>query len=277
MEDNAGRYFIYNGGLEASTNVEMPSPAGKKAVYEVIRIIDGVPLFLLDHYFRMEGSIKSTGGEIGFSSSELLHMIGRLVKANGNVNCNVKVMAIGSSGGNQLLMYICKSYYPPEEAIKKGVKVGLLRLERQNPNIKLINHSYREAADKRIEEGNYFEVLLCSNDGNITEGSKSNVFFVKENKIYTAPGSYVLKGITRKYVMDACEAAGYEVLEAFTAVDSLNEVEGLFLSGTSIKVLPVSQIEDRSFPSAVNPVIAAVREGYEEIIKKYIERDVNIW
>ena len=277
MTDNVGRYYIYNGELRDSTIVEMPVPEGGKAVYEVIRLIEGVPLFLEDHYERMQNSIANIGSEIDFTCSVLSGQIKKTVEANDNLNCNVKIMLVLTETGKQTLMYISKSYYPDEDLIKKGVNVGLLRLERENPNIKIMNRTYREAADKKIREGNYFEVLLCSNDGSITEGSKSNVFFVNGNRIFTAPGTHVLKGITRKYIIEACKSAGYEVLEAFTAVNSLKETDGLFLSGTSIKVLPVTGVEELCFQSAKNPVIQAVREEYDKVIKKYIDENVKIW
>ncbi|OGO82057.1 MAG: hypothetical protein A2Y21_05930 [Clostridiales bacterium GWC2_40_7] len=277
MTDNIGMYYFYNGELKDSTIVQMPVLKGNKAVYEVIRLIEGVPLFLKDHYERLQGSISNIGYKIDFSFEVLADQIKKTSEANCNLNCNVKIMVILTEAGRQTLLYISKSFYPDEELIEKGVNVGLLQLERENPNIKLINLTYREAADKKIREGNYFEVLLCSSDGSITEGSKSNVFLVKENRIFTAPGANVLKGITRKYVMEACKSAGYEVLETNIAVSRLKEMDGLFLSGTSIKVLPVTGVEELCFKSAKNPVIQAIRKEYDKIIKKYIDEYVNIW
>lgn len=277
MTDSVGRYYIYNGELRDSTNTEMSVPTEDRAVYEVIRLIDGVPLFLEDHYERMRNSMVNLGYGINFGFGVLAGQIKKIAEANGNLNCNIKVMLTFTEAGRQILLYVSKSYYPPEEIIKKGVKVGLLQLERENPNIKLMNHTYREAADKKIREGDYFEVLLQSNDGNITEGSKSNVFFVKGKRICTAPGTHVLKGITRKYVIEACKMAGYEVIETFTQTGSLSEIDGLFLSGTSIKVLPVASVEGICFISANSSVIQAIKNKYDEIIKKYVDENVKIW
>ena len=277
MTDNAGRYYIYNGELRDSNHMEIAVPVGNQAVYEIIRIIAGVPLFLEDHYERMRISMRNIGYETDFTCSSLAGEIKRTIEANGQINCNVKIMTIFAETGSHILLYISKSHYPEEELFENGVKAGLMQLERENPNIKLLNHAYRYAADKKIREGDYFEVLLCRDDGSITEGSKSNVFFVKGNRIYTAPDTYVLKGITRKYVMEACRIAGYEVCETLTAVSLLKNMDGLFLSGTSIKVLPVAEVGELGFQSAKNPAIKAVREEYDKIIKKYIDGHVKIW
>ena len=120
-------------------------------------------------------------------------------------------------------------------------------------------------------------MLLVNDRGMITEGSKSNAFFVKNNAIYTAPGDAVLKGITRKYVFEACNNAGFDVKEQFIAADELKDISGAFLSGTSIKVLPISTIDGRTYNSSANPVVSAVRREYDKLLEKYIEDNVNIW
>lgn len=277
MKDNAGKYYIYNGKLLDTAVDNMPDSSGRQTVYEVIRLINGVPLFLEDHYERMGNSMEKTGAKLHLSCSELAGQICSAAKANDNMNCNVKVMIISNEDHTDTLLYNSKSFYPDKHMFESGVSVGLLQLERQNPNVKLINNDYRETADRKMREGNFFEVLLYSRDGSITEGSKSNVFFVKGNKIFTSPGTHVLMGITRKYVIEACRTAGYEVTEAFTHVDTLEEVDGIFLSGTSIKVLPVANVEQMTFKSSVNPVVQAVGREYDKILNKYIEANVKIW
>ncbi|MDR3121960.1 MAG: hypothetical protein LBU58_11615, partial [Clostridiales bacterium] len=47
-------------------------------------------------------------------------------------------------------------------------------------------------------------------------------------------------------------------------------VRGLFITGTSIGLLPVSRIDDLIFHSADDPVIKAVRAEYEAITREYI-------
>ena len=87
----------------------------------------------------------------------------------------------------------------------------------------------------------------------------------------------MLKGITRKYVFEACRNAGFDVGEEFVRADEIDEIEGCFLSGTSIKVLPVRSIDDIVLNSADNPVISDIRQEYDKILGEYIDRHVNMW
>lgn len=277
MEDNIGAFYISNGTVRSAVTPEYVDILRNRVVYEVVRIIDSVPLFFEDHFIRMENSFKAIGGELKLSAGVLKAGIRSLLKANGSSCCNVKLTVYEGTDAQKYLMYISKSSYPGQEEISRGVPVGLLRLERQNPNAKVLNKSYKEAVVESINSGSFFEVLLVNRDNGITEGSKSNVFFFRGGRIFTAPGSEVLKGVTRKYVLEACKAAGYDVVEGMVNTDMLEEVEGLFLSGTSIKVLPISEVDRRKFASADHPAIISVRNEYDALVKKYIDENVNIW
>ena len=61
----------------------------------------------------------------------------------------------------------------------------------------------RERPVRLISDNKLYEVLLVDRNGRITEGSRSNVFFVKGNKFYTGPSAMVLVGITRKKYWNA--------------------------------------------------------------------------
>jgi len=295
MDDNVGLFYVVDGRVKDSAD---PGPAGMeghKVVYEVVRVVDGVLLFYSDHFSRMVHSFNAIGMHLNITAGTLGEYARILLKVNGCRSCNIKIAVFEAESRQKCLLYISKSHYPSRDEIMVGVPAGLLRIERRDPNIKLLNNAYREAVSARIREGGYYEVLLVNDEGFITEGSKSNVFFIKGNKIFTAPGAYVLKGVTRKYVIEACRTAGFEVVEAFTgaaglgtvdgvtgleAVDGVaghETVDGIFLSGTSIKVLPVSVVEDRLYSSSSNPVILKVIDEFDKLVEKYIENVVNIW
>lgn len=279
MEDNAGKYVVHNGVVKEWAeldNIDSQKLTGR-AAYEVVRIIDGVPLFCEDHYERLKSTFKAIGTHLDLTESQLADNIRKLLNKSGNRNCNVKVVILNKTRSQEQLIYISKSYYPTETEFSSGVRTGLLQIERKNPNAKIFNKAYKDAVEKKLLEGGFFEVILVDNEGRITEGSKSNLFVIKNGKIVTAPGEFVLKGITRKYVFEACRNAGFDVEEEFVGADEIDEIEGCFLSGTSIKVLPVRSIDDIALNSADNPVISAIRQEYDKILGEYIEMHVKLW
>jgi len=273
MEDNVGLYCIINGGVEPSVRLQSVDKTGKEAVYDVIRIMEGVPLFFEDHYLRLKNSLNYLGVDLNVSGQEMKGRIKKLIEANKQKDCNVKVIVYHDMCVQSFLLYISRAYYPSIDEIEQGVKVSLLHMERENPNVKIVNYSYRQAVIKKMKEQNAFEVLLVNHGNKITEGSKSNVFFVKGSKVFTAPDEYVLRGITRKYVIDACKQIGAELIETLVGIDSLTEMEGLFISGTSIKVLPVASIDNYQYKSGIHPAIVGIRDQFDSIVREYIKQN----
>lgn len=270
LAGNAGTKYSINGDIKLVQMMEYLDIKSENIVYEVIRIIDGIPLFFEDHYYRLRNSFKLLGYELVLSGADIVRDIKKLVNANFLKNCNVKIIVYMEESVQNLIMYVNTSYYPDENKYKKGIGVSLFEFERQNPNIKLIDRDYKEKVNLLLHDNEVFEVLLINKDGKITEGSKSNVFFVKKGKVYTAPVEYVLSGITRKYVIEACKREGIEVIETLIDIDSLENIEGVFISGTSIKVLPVSKIDNYCFESGTNPVVVAVHRRFDKLVEEYI-------
>ncbi|HHV98761.1 MAG TPA: aminotransferase IV [Clostridiaceae bacterium] len=271
-----GRYYIIDEKTEKTEDFNILSMNIINPVYEVIRIINGIPLFMEDHYQRLINSSMALGIQLEYTQEYILRQIDSLLKLNEKNNCNVKIIIYSTESARddsaqRFVCYISKSYYPDIETVRKGVPVSLIKLEREKPNVKILNDQYRQKVSSKIEEDGVFEVLLVNSDGKITEGSKSNVFFVKGEKVFTAPDSYVLKGITRKYILDSCRSAGVEVIEELVDVNSLENFDGVFLSGTSIKVLPVSRIDNMIFKSGTCPTIVAIRDEFDRLLEKYIQ------
>jgi len=290
MNDNVGKYIILNGMVKDSAEKTDADLAAGKAAYEVLRIIRGVPLFFEDHIERLRGTLEATGfisqapdggepagGDCVFSADNLKENIKKLLSANEADFCNVKIVIIETGSRTEQLMYISRSRYPTREEADSGVKTGLLQIERHNPNAKVLSKEYINAVSAKMKEDDFYELILMDSRGRITEGSKSNVFFIRDGSIITAPGEYVLKGVTRKYVFEACKRAGYTVTEQFLDARDLPLAEAAFLSGTSINVLPVKKIEKHEMQSSANPLIKAVRHEYELLLEKYIDEHVKLW
>lgn len=272
MKDNAGEMCMLNNSLEPSLKFEDFEIRREGVVYDVVRIIDKVPLFLEDHFERMSSSFRMLGLDLYFTQEQMMEQIKQLISANRQDNCNVKTVVFKDAGGWNCLLYISSSYYPGRDEVERGVHTSLLHLEREKPNVKLVDRHSREAALRKMKERGAFEVLLVNREGKLTEGSKSNLFFVKGSTVYTAPDEYVLKGITRKHVLEACRRADVPIVRALADVNSLDEFDGVFISGTSINVLPVSSIDSLKYNSGRNPVIAGIREQYEKLVREYVEK-----
>ncbi|PJI09809.1 MULTISPECIES: aminotransferase class IV [Clostridium] len=274
MEKCAGSYFLYNGKVEDKSKFDGGFDYKGKCLYEVIRIIDGIPLFLDGHIHRFENSFKIENLKLPVTEHKIEENIFELVKANNKKIGNIKLVFNYVDNKFDFYSYFIPHKYPDKSDYENGVKTIIYHGERSNPNAKVINLDFRSSVDKKIKEMNVFEAILVDRNGNITEGSKSNIFMVKDNKVYTAPKEDVLPGITRDVIIKVCKNCGLEVLDKRINYKDINKLDGLFISGTSPKVLPICEVDEMKFDSQKVQTIKRIRKGYDEYIEKYI-RDFN--
>ena len=276
LEENVGRYVCVNGTLvdsEGLAGLALRTPVDDDAVYEVIRVVDGVPLFWEDHLARLSASLHSAGLP-QVDPSALAHDAALLVRELPLAVGNLRVVATES----MRVMHQRKHAYPAEETYWNGVAVGTMAWDRVKPGEKAVRPDYKKAVAAKLAQsgpfGRYYETLLVSSDGRVTEGSRSNAFFLDRATgiLRTTPDADVLLGVTRRHVLEAVRRAGVPLRQdAATASDVLaGRYAAVFLTGTSIGVLPVSSIEGRALASARDETIARIRTEYDRIVSEYI-------
>ncbi|HEY8361722.1 MAG TPA: aminotransferase class IV [Tissierellaceae bacterium] len=271
-------YLIINGEIQKTEETDIFEKIEKPPIYEVIRIIDRVPLFFEDHLNRMLESAKIIDYKIPRTENEIRNDIKTLIYKNEIDRLNVKLLTTDVDGyGRVFLVYNIESFYPPEEYYTKGIHTTLFHYERQNPNAKVQVAQFKENIAKALKEKDAFEALLVNKSGYILEGSRSNMFFVKGDRVFTAKASEVLLGITRKYIFDVCQRLNIRIIEESIHVDDLNKVDGAFMSGTSVDVLPISTIDDIKLDSVNNRIIKEIGKGYLDLRNSYIEANKSQW
>ncbi|HQL35809.1 MAG TPA: aminotransferase class IV [Bacillota bacterium] len=266
------KYMIINGRIIPASETGDIWAGSSRTIYEVIKVISGIPLFLEKHMERLEASAKLINYSVANISNNIRESIMELVKINNSPEKNMKIIVYNMENTvPDFVAYFIRSSYPTPEQYETGVHGILLKEERNNPNAKVVNSSYKERVAAALAEAKAYEALLVNREGEITEGSRSNIFFVRNGKVLTAPKGNVLIGITRVYVFELCKKLGIEIIEEPILVSVLGEMDGVFMTGTSPKILPISTIGDMSFNSSKNPVIKALIKSYDDVVEKYIK------
>ncbi|MFA5420230.1 MAG: aminotransferase class IV, partial [Bacteroidales bacterium] len=97
----------------------------------------------------------------------------------------------------------------------------------------------------------------------ITEGSRSNVFFIKENELFTAKVNSVLPGVTRAIVIQIIRALRFQLHETDIDVRDLPKFQSAFLTGTSPGILPIQSI-DVFLLTIDHPLLRQLFAAYQE-------------
>lgn len=271
MEKAVLDFFLYNGNEYNTPEFNAIYGEDPPSIYEVIRIIDGVPLFLEEHYTRLNKSAAILGNEINMSFNSIKSNIEKMIHLNNVSNHNIKIVINNFvKNTNNNYFFLIKSNYPNEDLYSQGIRTFLYDFMRENPNAKIINKGLREEVDILLAKKNCYEALLVNSLGEITEGSRSNLFFIKEGKVYTSPPGDVLLGITRQRIIKLCTENNIDVVETPIYSNSLNSYEAAFISGTSPKVLPIANIDDLQY-STSNETLLKVMNLYNKEIDNYLK------
>lgn len=268
MNECVENYFIENGSLVSVNSFSNNSVLKENSIYEVFRIIDGVPVFIEKHYERLEKSFDLLNKNTSVSLEELKRLVKELCKKNNVLVGNMKLVC-NTIEDNKYFLYFIKHRYPTNGQYKEGVTVASFSFERENPNAKLIKSNYKKITEKIIREKEVFELVLIDSEGYILEGSKSNIFMIKGDNVLTCPKETVLKGITRELIYDICMENEIAIMEEKFPLTRINELDAMFITGTSPKVLPIVNLDGVKHFSD-NKILRLIHEEYDKKIDNYI-------
>lgn len=273
MKNEAQRsYYLVNGKEYMTSDSSQFDLINSPYVYEVIRVIDGVSLFEEGHIQRLKKSIESLDFNMKIEEEEISNQIKKLIKINDIRNQNIKIIYSDLEKDEQkILMFFIKSVYPKKCLFENGINTILFESERDNPNAKVMNIELRKRVAERLEETKSYEALLVDDNGYITEGSRSNFFFIEKDKIYTPPAETVLMGITRQEVISSANELGIKLNEKKLKANDIKNIDGAFITGTSNDALPIRYIDDIEIKTVENKIMKSIMKKYSEKVRKYIE------
>jgi len=240
----------------------------EKIIYEVLRVINGKSIFLENHLSRMKNSFELINEKFTLTYEEISRKIDDLIKFENKVEGNIKI----TYGVHEkiLKIFFIEHSYPSNEMYETGVKTILYFGERNNPNAKIVDDNFREKVNSEIKEKNVYEAILVNKNGYITEGSKSNIFMVKDNELLTSPINEVLPGVTRGKIIKIAEKLGIKVKEVEYKYSDIDKLDGMFISGTSPNILPIKSVNNINLDSN-NDIIRKLAMEYDNDISQYLK------
>ena len=128
--------------------------------------------------------------------------------------------------------------------IENSVKIifyseTLYPILRFNPMYKSLCYMGNFMAIRDAKLSGAFEPIFYNKFNNITEGAIRNIFFIKENIIYTPSTELgILNGITRQKIIQLAVSSGYNVEELNINYEDINSMDEAFITSSSVDILP---------------------------------------
>lgn len=223
-------------------------------VYEVIKVYDGMLFTAEEHLNRLVESAMKIKLEIPFTKQQLLEVAEKLILDN-QIRTGHVYMQVTRGAAQRTHQFPNPPVAPvvvayavnnprPVKTIENGVTVKSVEDVRWlRCDIKSLNLLGNVLAKQEAFEAGCYEAIF-HRDGIVTEGSSSNLFGVKDGKIYTHPATnLILNGITRQVVLRLCHEQGIQVEEKAFTIDEAFTMDELFLTSTTSEITPISSID----------------------------------
>lgn len=262
-----GRFIPWH---EATVSIEDRGFQFGDGVYEVIRTYHGRPFELDAHLNRLDRSARELSLAQPYSRVQWTEWIQQGVRAAEYAEAKVYIQvtrgvaardhAFPTSVSPTVVMTIRELLPFPTKTRETGVIAKTCEdLRWGRCDIKSVNLLANVLAREEAKQAGVFEAILVKEDL-VTEGSVSNVMAVQAGTIVTAPeGPRILSGVTRTVVLELAKAAGIPVREQFMSVKTLYLADEVFLTGTTVEVLAVVQVDGRTIgPGYPGPVAKAL-------------------
>ncbi len=218
-------------------------------VFDLLRTLNGKPLFLEEHITRLQTSARQIGMELPWNSQKLIDIVMQTLQHNSFEESNIRIVVTGGSspdfitpqGKPRLLVLITRAPELPQWWYTEGVKIITFASERSIPDAKSIDYVTATIALKQARDQNAIEALYVDRNGCVREGTTSNLFAFYGDILVT-PDRGILNGITRKAVLDLA-AKMMDVELRNLKLNDLLIADEVFITGTNKMIVPVVQID----------------------------------
>jgi D-alanine transaminase len=236
------------------------------ALYEVFKFVGRHPVFLADHYRRLERGLREIEIESPWDESRFGAVMRELIERT-VFNDGIVYIQISRGEGER------KHFFPEDlaptvvaysrafqfpDAAKKANGIRLITapdLRWKHCDIKSVNLLANALSKKKAQRAGADEVLLLD-AGFVREGASSNFFVVRGGDVITHPlDEHILPGIVRDRVIDLAEQTGIRIEQRPVTID----VDEAFVTSTTMGVMPVVAIDGRVIGAGIGSVTARLQ------------------
>ncbi|PAB58044.1 aminotransferase class IV [Anaeromicrobium sediminis] len=218
-------------------------------LFETIKVESSKLLFLDDHIERL----ASSATQINMPVEPLKNLKNRAylyIKENNIKNGILKIMYIKDTNYKVEFLYRENPY--SQHLYEKGFKINFSDSKR-NPYSNMVYLKTNNYLENILEKNNskslgFHEPLFLNVHNHISEGATSNIFFVKNNIVYTPSiNCGLLNGIIRKNLIKFCKQNNIQLIEGEFSKEFLLDCDEVFVTNSILEIMPVSMIENNSF------------------------------
>ncbi len=231
-------------------------------LFETLKYADGKLAFLQEHFNRLWEGLETLGFDLPahFSQSFVEAEINKLLQVNNDAIARVRLSVLRGEGSlpvvakNDFTFLIESAPLPGSNGVlnKDGLKICIYSDARKScDKISALKHNnflpYVMAA-KHAGNMECDDALLLNNFGNVCETSIANIFFIKNNVVFTPSlAEGCIAGILRQYFIQALHKLGFVVEEKSVSLSEALSADECFISNSILMMRWVITLENKQY------------------------------
>ncbi|HIE59462.1 MAG TPA: aminodeoxychorismate lyase [Persephonella sp.] len=225
-----------------------------EGVFETFRYKGKLPRFIDKHYQRLMEGAKLLKIPVITKDDFVFYIEETVKKFEDTSDLYIKTILV--SEGNSYfslipessnLLIIAKPFKPIE---KKEVNliIAPFKVHSSEPilRIKSTNFARNIIAKRYALENGYFDALFLNENGEITETSSANIFWIKGKYLYTPSlDCGLLNGITRQFIIKKAPSEGFTVIEGRFTLKDFQNADRIFITNSLNGIVRVRKIDKK--------------------------------
>jgi branched-subunit amino acid aminotransferase/4-amino-4-deoxychorismate lyase len=238
-------------------------------VYETIKQRNNILYFVNEHIDRLFYSAQLLSLRHSFQKKQINTYIADFATNLEESSCNIKVLLYGSSFENdsKLILLASAPLFPHRKWYKEGVSLKSFQYERWMPQAKSLNMVASYYMYSKAKEENCYDALLYNKNGYILEGTRTNLYLLKDKNIYSASKEEILEGVTMMSLEKVIRKTSFQLKFKKIKLNQLSQYDGMILTSTSSKILPVKKVDTFAFKTII-PSITQLINIYDEALER---------
>ncbi len=233
-------------------------------VFEAVRSVEGKLFLLQPHLDRLKNSCTQIALNLPFSLDEIGKLCHRAVELAGEKNLILRIFVTRGGGnfginpkdttGSQLYIAATRFTQASADHYKNGVRIGRSQIPAKTPffaKVKSLNYLPNVLLKAEALERNLDYMIFVDPEGNLLESATENLIYINPmGELVHPPLEFILRGCTMRRLFDLAEDARLlpVVRGRTTHENDLKSAKEVFLIGTTLDVLPVSEYEGKKIP-----------------------------
>lgn len=221
----------------------MPGIIQGKGVFETMRVFGGNILALELHLERFTKGLNFYKLNLPYSKKKICILLHETLRINKFKDARIRLAVWKENSRNRISIIAQKLSNKKPEAYKIIIS-SFQHPGRKRSYLKSLDYFiFREAYQEALEKG-ADEAILLNKNGEVVEGSRSNIFFIKDNILYTPTlVSGCLNGIMRGLVLKKAKELRVSTKETNISLQQLMNCDEAFLTNSVIGFVSIVELK----------------------------------